>query len=124
MVYNYVDKVMTTKVRILSKLNWKNYLPLKLYKKMIDDFLQKNGKEDEAAEIINWLISDTSKDATDYHKDVILQLFADVNNSRLEYLNPNRILSKIAINFYESKHPGFIDGTLKNIVESIKINIK
>lgn len=93
----------------LSIINFANYLPLQLYKQMVDQAIENKAEIEIASrEIQKWLLSDTDSDATEKHEDVILALFHDVYSSNFHYLNPGDILGKNAIRIYEKRNPDFM----------------
>ena len=59
----------------LKEMNFANYLPLALYRKMVDAMLDKETElEEPSCEIQSWLISDTDAEPSEYHEDVIVAL--------------------------------------------------
>ena len=97
-------------------MNFANYLPLALYRKMVDAMLDNEEElEEPSCEIQNWLISDTDGEPSAYHEDVIIALCKDVYTQDLVYLNPDNILGKLAINIIEKRNPGYIQQCIANI---------
>ena len=101
----------------LSNINFANYLPLQLYKQMVDQAIENKAEiETPSREIQKWLLSDSDSDATEKHEDVILALFHDVYSSNFGYLNPGGILGKNAIRIYEKRNPNFMREYISNIL--------
>ena len=46
-----------------------------------------------------------------------------MEQSRESYLNPDNILGQLAIRFYESMHPGFIERLVRNTMKELRIEI-
>ena len=91
----------------LSNINFANYLPLQLYKQMVDQAIESKAEIETASrEIQKWLLSDSDSDATEKHEDVILALFHDVYSS----------LGKNAIRIYEKRNPNFMREYISNIL--------
>lgn len=104
----------------LRYINFGNYLPLQLYKQMMDRLIQSDvDKEIASAEIQRWLVSDTDSEPSESHENIVLWLFHDVFSSKLDYLNPGNILGNIAINIFEKRNPGFIQKSVSDYLTSI-----
>ena len=97
----------------LVKLNFINYMPLELYKNMIDSLIEcKEETEVGSQQISEFLRSDTNSEPSAHHRDIIIVLCGAVFQAGLEYLNPNGFLSKLAIQFYEKNNPGYIESCI------------
>ena len=93
----------------LKEINYANYLPVALYKKMVDTMIDSEvDLEGPSNEIQMWLISDTDGEPSNHHEDVIVALCKDVIMQNLDYLNPDNILGRLAINTIEKRNPGYI----------------
>ncbi len=106
----------------LKEMNFANYLPLALYRKMVDAMLDNEEElEEPSCEIQSWLISDTDGEPSTYHEDVIVALCRDVYTQDLAYLNPDNILGKLAINIIDKRNPGYIQQCIANIFSAPEI---
>ena len=100
----------------LKEINYSNYLPLALYKKMVDTMIDsENDLEEPSNEIQMWLISDTDNEPSNHHEDVIVALCKDVITQDLDYLNPDNILGRLAINTIEKRNPGYIQQCIAKV---------
>ena len=100
----------------LKEINYSNYLPVGLYKKMVDTMIDsEDDLEGPSNEIQMWLISDTEDGASDHHEDVIVALCKDVITQDLDYLNPDNILGRLAINIIEKRNPGYIQQCIAKV---------
>lgn len=100
----------------LKVINYANYLPLVLYKRMVDTMLDNEDElEAPSNEFQNWLISDTDSEPSSYHEDVIITLYKEVVENGLAYLNPDNILGRIPINVIEKRNPGYIQQFIYNM---------
>ncbi|MEE0686180.1 MAG: hypothetical protein UEA60_05945 [Lachnospiraceae bacterium] len=100
----------------LKEMNFANYLPLALYRKMVEAMLDNEEElEEPSCEIQSWLISDTDGEPSTYHEDVVIALCRDVYTQDLVYLNPDNFLGKLAINIIEKRNPGYIQQCIANI---------
>lgn len=106
----------------LKEMNFANYLPLALYRKMVDAMLDNEEElEEPSCEIQSWLISDTDGEPSTCHEDVLVALCRDVYTQDLVYLNPDNILGKLAINIIEKRNPGYIQQCIANIFSAPEI---
>lgn len=95
--------------KMLKDMNFGNYLPVHLYKRIVDQMLTFEADcENASTEIQEWIISDTEGDATKDHEDIIVALFRGVVEQELAYLNPGNFLMDIVLNIWEKRNPGFI----------------
>lgn len=108
--------------RKLKELNFQNYFPLGLYKAVFDQ-LNATNEDTEGGELLgSWLLGD-QEEASDRHKEIIIALFRDVVRAEEEYLNPGNILGLLAIRFYESMHPGFVESLVREALKNLRIDI-
>lgn len=100
----------------LKEMNFASYLPLVLYRQIVDTMLDNEEQlEEPSSEIQDWLISDTDNDPSPYHEDVIIALCREVITQDLVYLNPDNILGRLAINIIEKRNPGYIQQCISNM---------
>lgn len=99
-------KKLLTASKKLHGMNFINYLPLDIYKKIVDLFIDNEEQVKEGSEaVIQWLISDKDGEASDFHEDVILNLYKEVHKAGKDYLNPGNILRDLAINSFLKRNP-------------------
>lgn len=83
---------------------------------MVDTMIDsEDDLEGPSNEIQMWLISDTEDGASDHHEDVIVALCKDVITQDLDYLNPDNILGRLAINIIEKRNPGYIQQCIAKV---------
>lgn len=106
----------------LQRLNFINYLPIYLYKKMVDSVIDDTERTSEgSSEIINWLKSDTEGEPSEYHENIVIELFKEVlNNQELQYLNPDGVLGQIALTAFDRQNPGLIAKQINAAMEELK----
>lgn len=105
----------------LKDMNYGNYLPVHLYKRIVDRMLDSEAAYEAAsAEIQTWIMSDTDGNPTQYHENVIITLFRDVIEQNLDYLNPDNFLMSIILDILEKRNPGFIE---KCIADAFKASM-
>lgn len=104
----------------LKDMNYGNYLPIHLYKRIVDQMLTcESNHESASSEIQAWVTSDTDDLPTSYHEDVIITLFRDVIQQDLDYLNPGDFLGDIALRIWERRNPGFIKKCITDAFKSL-----
>ena len=69
-----------------------------------------------------WLLGDPER-PSDRHKEIVIELYKDAVQPEESYLNPGNILGQIAIQYYESMHPGFIEALVNEALKDIRIEI-
>lgn len=112
------DKLLAVSKQ-LNHINFLNYLPLQLYKQIVDQMLKSDAdKRDASAEIFEWLRNDSEN--TPVHENVILRLFRDVYDNKLNYLNPGNYLGNLAISIFEQRNPGFIKKSISEFLGSLE----
>lgn len=100
----------------LKEMNFSNYLPVGLYKKIVDTMIDnEDNLEKPSNEIQTWVISDTDNEPSEHHEDVIIALCKDVITQNLDYLNPGNILGMLAINTIEKRNPGYIQQCITKV---------
>ncbi|MEG1725588.1 MAG: hypothetical protein RR313_09360 [Anaerovoracaceae bacterium] len=109
----------------MKTINYGNYLPLFIYKQMVDSVIDdgkniRNGSE----EIQQWLSSDTENKPSEHHEDVVSVLFRDVYSSGYEYLNPNNILGVLAFRIMERRNPDFAQKCVTEVLENIHLSLQ
>ena len=60
---------------------------------------------------------------SDRHKEIVNALYRDVVQAGEDYLNPSNILGQLAIRYYESMHPGFIEALARDVMKNLRIEI-
>lgn len=104
----------------LHEMNYANYLPVHLYKRIVDQMLSsETDRKKASAEIQAWILSDTDGDATPHHEDVVVALFREVFEQKIHYLNPNNYLTNMVLCIYEKRNPGFINQCLSSAFKSL-----
>jgi len=104
----------------LKGMNYGNYLPIHLYKRIVDQMLDSESDSEVAsAEIQAWILSDTESDATPYHEDIIIALLREVVEQGLDYLNPENYLMNVVLGIVEKRNPGFIEKCISDAFESL-----
>lgn len=106
----------------LKDMNYGNYLPVHLYKRIVDQMLDSESASDVAsAEIQTWILSDTDGEATPYHEDIVMVLYREVVEQGLDYLNPDNYLTDIVLGIWEKRNPGFIKKCVADTFKSLLI---
>ena len=110
--------------KALHRINFINYLPISLYKKMVDCLLDDAEHISEGSEkIIAWLSSDTDNIPSVFHDNTVITLFREVLlHKELQYLNPNGWLGNLSIKAFDRQNPGFIAKQLEEFWEELKIS--
>ena len=104
----------------LKGMNYANYLPIHLYKRIVDQMLDSESDSEMAsAEIQAWILSDTEGDATPYHEGIIIALLREVVEQGLDYLNPGNLLMNVVLGIVEKRKPGFIEKCISDAFESL-----
>jgi len=103
----------------LKDLNFQNYFPFGLYKSVFN-MMSKDEDIQSGQALGDWLTGN-QVELTDRHKEIVIQLYIEVVQSGEDYLNPGNVLGQLALRFYESMHPGFIESIAKKAMEEIKI---
>ena len=121
----YISSKWSTLLEIsksLQQINFFNYLPLFLYKKIFDCMINDTEHSlEDYQKIIHWLSSDTNSEPSHIHNIIIITLFRDIfPHNELQYLNPNNILSKLAIKAYKNQNPGFIAKQIHTAKKDLK----
>ena len=105
----------------LKDMNFGNYLPIHLYKQIVDQIPECDSDIAIASEDIqNWIICDTESSATAYHEDIIISLFKEVIKQDLDYLNPGNFLTSVVASILEKRKPGFIKKCIDNAIQALK----
>ena len=106
----------------LCNINFLNYLPIFLYKKMVDCLLEDEEHISEGIEmIIDWLTSDTDGEPTQAHENVIIELNRQVcTHKDWDYLDLDRVLGNLAIKAFEKQNPGYIARQMKLLFDGLK----
>lgn len=103
----------------LYAINFLNYLPMSLYRKMVDLLIENETDTSEGSEeIFRWIASDTTSEPSECHEDVIFNLFQEVYHSGEGYLDPNALIARMAINITEKRNPGFIQDSIERMFQS------
>lgn len=113
----------------LKSINFANYIPLFLFDKIVNclNNIQTDEEQNNVTdELAKWLLSDRGdEEATDYHREVILQLYKDYVQ-QIDYVPPMEYaLTRIAIYHFKMLNPEYIkrlsDDLSKNIVVTVEI---
>lgn len=64
-------------------------------------------------------MSDTDKEPTPYHEEVIISLCREVVLNNLDYLNPDGFLIDTVLTIFERRNPGFIQNCINQAFESL-----
>jgi len=113
-------KTLLSTSKKLKDMNYGNYLPIHLYKRIVDQMLGSESAADAAsAEIQTWILSDTDGNATPYHEDVIIVLYREVVEQGFDYLNPDNYLTDIVLGIWEKRNPGFIKKCIEDFFKSL-----
>lgn len=108
------DKLLSASKK-LKEMNYGNYLPLHLYKCIVDQMLDHEPDvENASAEIQAWVASDSDNDPTMHHGDIVITLYKDIIEQNLDYLNPKSFLMDIVLSIWEKRNPGFIKKCIAN----------
>jgi hypothetical protein len=103
----------------LKSINYANYLPVFLFDKIVNYLNNyKTTEEIEKAthELTKWLLSDRGdEEATDYHREVILQLYRDCTQQVGHIFSREHALTQIAIYHFKMLNPKYI----KQLVEDL-----
>ena len=90
-------------------MNYGNYLPLHLYKRIVDQMLDNEPNVENASkEIQEWITSDTESDPSLHHECVVIDLYKEVVEQNLEYLNPESFMMDVVLAIWEKRNPGFL----------------
>lgn len=104
--------------RKLKELNFQNYLPFGLSKSIFDK-LDEGCKGSKDGELLGaWLLGDP-EGLSDRHKEIVIALYRDVVQAGEDYLNPSNILGQLAIRYYESMHPGFVESLVRDALKDL-----
>ena len=108
--------------KAMSKINFINYLPVFLYKKIVDSYSENAGHLKKGSQvIINWLSSDTDDEPSKYHDYIIIALFREIiNNPQLHYLHSKPLIS-IALCAFERQNPGVIEKQIESAISDFKM---
>lgn len=111
-----------------KEINFANYIPLFLFDKIIDALsLIPEQEELEKAndDLVKWLISDNNDgDASNYHRNLILQLYKDRVAQMGGPLSIDDPLTKIAIHHYAMLNPDFVRQAAEEYAKNITISIE
>ena len=106
----------------LKSINFANYIPLILFEKIIDSISNMTVKEECDAlnnALAEWLMCDKGNDATDYHREIVLQLYRDCVAQTGTPLPTDYPLTRIAIHHFAKMNPEYV----KKLVEELAKNI-
>ena len=106
----------------LHRINFINYLPVFLYKKMVDCVSEDTeSSAEEVQKIIAWLSSDTDNTPSILHENIVIGLFKDVLNIKdLQNLFLNDALGAIAVKAFLRQNPNYIAKQLDGFMEELK----
>jgi hypothetical protein len=111
-----------------KEINFENYIPLFLFDKIIDTLLlipEQEELEKANDDLVKWLISDNNDgDASDYHRNLILQLYRDCVVQVGGPLSADYPLTKIAIHHYAMLNPDFVRRATEDYAKNITISFE
>lgn len=111
-----------------KEINFENYIPLFLFDKIIDTLLlipEQEELEKANDDLVKWLISDNNDaDASDYHRNLILQLYRDCVVQVGGPLSADCPLTKIAIHHYAMLNPDFVRRATEDYAKNITISFE
>jgi len=124
------EKLLTAS-KTLKEMNYENYLPVHLYKRIVDQMIASESDTNVGSEKIQkWVISDTDGAPSSQHEDIAIALYRDVVMSGFNYLNPEHYLTDVAIAILENRNPGFLQkcvdeafGSLMSMEDDFSENI-
>lgn len=117
-IYTNWEKLLNISKK-LRDLNFANYLPSSLYKKIVDSLLTDESEVERGSiEIQKWLQSDTEQEPTVNHEDVITALARDVYLSQCQYLNPGNIIEKIIFQIWTRRNPELLVKCITDVFKS------
>lgn len=112
----------------LKSINYANYLPLFLFDKIVNCLSNYKTSEeiDEATnELTKWLLSDRGEEeATDYHREVILQLYRECTRQVGHVLPQEYALTQIAIYHFKMLNPEYIKQLVEDFTKNIVVTIE
>lgn len=110
-----------------KEINFANYIPLFLFDKIVDSLtiIQEQDEMQKANDdLIKWLLSDRDDDdASDYHRNLILQLYRDCVAQVGGPLSTDYPLTQIAIHHFAVLNPDVIRQTVEEFARNIKFTI-
>lgn len=122
---NFADLLKA--VKELQKLNFSNYFPLFVFKKMIDYLSNvtpaQEGLDNEET-LVNWLLSENGEqEASEHHANVIIQLFRDYLTQDDLVLEADNALKRTAMYHFAKLHPEVIEKAISDFWKNLKIQI-
>ena len=112
----------------LKSINFANYIPLFLFDKIVECLSDGETKTETVKDtdaLTKWLVTDRDgEDATDYHREVILQLYRDCVEQVGAPLSTEYPLTQIAIHHFACLHPEYVKQLLRNLSENIVFRIE
>ena len=71
-----------------------------------------------------WLLTDRDdEEATDYHREVVIQLYRDLINLGGATLSTDYPLTQIAIHHFTRLHPEYVEKLIEDFSKNLRISI-
>lgn len=122
---NFTD--LLEAVKELQKLNFSNYFPLFVFRKMIgylSNMPHSQDGLDKEQTLVNWLLSESEdQEATEHHANVIIQLFRDYLNQEDMVLEAGNALERTAMYHFAKLHPEVVEKAISDFWKNFKIQI-
>ena len=111
----------------LKSINFGNYMPLFLFDKIVACLTDVKTQEecDKATDALTkWLMSDREdEEATDYHREVVLQLYRDCTHQAGAPLSTEYPLTQIAIHHFKKLNPEYVKKLIADLSKNITIKV-
>ncbi len=122
--YSWIE--LLDKIKGLAKQNFSYYFTPDLYNRVVELIHCSEDEKNGSQELLNWMISDSDNgeaEATEHHKNVIIQLFRDIVAIDKSFLGSENLLRQIAIRHYIQKNPDQIKEFINNTLQEVRIEI-
>ena len=110
-----------------KEINFANYIPLFLFDKIVDSLTiiqEQDEMQKTNDDLIKWLLSDRDDDdASDYHRNLILQLYRDCVAQVGGPLSTDYPLTQIAIHHFAVLNPDVIRQAVEEFARNIEFTI-
>ena len=112
----------------LRSINFANYIPLFLFNKIlerIDNAKTPQECDSVTEDLTEWLLSDREEEeATDYHREVVLQLYREYTQ-QIGYVLPMEYgLTQIAIHHFKMLNPEYIKQLVEDFAKNIVVTVE
>lgn len=122
--YSWIE--LLDKIKGLAKQNFSYYFTPDLYNRVVELIHCSEDEKNGSQELLNWMISDSDNgeaEATEHHKNVIIQLFRDIVAIDKSFLGSENLLRQIAIRHHIQKNPDRIKEFINNTLQEVRIEI-